>query len=120
MAFYNLNLDFVPSVDEITGKEILFRVAVMSYAYKEENWNSIGNYDLTDDLKREPKLFKQDSITGELFIYYPEQELEVPCTRVEVAGLENAAVWDPHHVEDRLLDYFNGLPNKWLEMLQPK
>ena len=63
--------------------------------------------------------FIQDPINGEFSIYSDGGKI-VPATPEEIVGLESASVWDPGHVEDRLRDYFLGVPNKWEVSLKPK
>jgi hypothetical protein len=58
------------------------------------------------------------------------RELEEPCTIFDSAGnsrsaephecigLERMAVWEQHHVEERLLDTFMGRPNETVEHLK--
>ena len=60
----------------------------------------------------------QDVITKEFSIYHQGNIL--PATYEEIKNLECAAVWEPEHVEDRLRDYFSGVPNVWVEDLKPK
>jgi hypothetical protein len=38
--------------------------------------------------------------------------MEMSATPEDCIGLERAAVWDPHHIEKRLLDAFMGRPNE--------
>lgn len=42
---------------------------------------------------------------------------EWPATFEECEGHKRAAVWDPCHIESRLLDHFEGWSNKWVESL---
>jgi hypothetical protein len=43
---------------------------------------------------------------------------EIPASLEECEYLEVAAVWDGHHVEDRLRDHFDGRPSEWVESMR--
>ena len=94
----------------------------MNYAFKSEKWHIIGNIELNDNLKQRVYFFKQDMFDHSISIYYEDgiEGIDIPATYEEVKDLERAAVWDPEHVEDRLRDHFNGVPNEWVKQLRPK
>ena len=122
-GFYNLqtkNLEL--NVNFITSHSILFKVPVMNSAFKSEKWHIIGNIELNDDLKQRVYFFTRDMFDHSISIYYEDgtEGIDIPATYEEVKDLERAAVWDPEHVEDRLRDHFNGVPNEWVKQLRPK
>ena len=108
-----------PSLGEIIALSIAFKIDVMDYVISKGIWPVIGRAPLTPDLEEVSAFFKQDAMNGALSIYQEIPELaptyERPATYEECLGLEVAAVWDPHHVEDRLRDHFAGRPNKWVD-----
>lgn len=108
----NLNLAKIYSAKE------LFRVSVMKYAITSGQWTVIDNKPIEADLALPNKYFMQDMITKEFSVYH--QGNIIPATYEDIKGLECAAVWEPEHVEDRLRDYFAGVPNIWVENLKPK
>jgi len=126
LAFYDALFEASdnPSMKEIIGLPVVFKINVMNSAVTGGRWPIIGRADLTRDLQNVPMFCKQDIITGDLYIYQEVPELapyyERPATAKECESLEAAAVWDAEHVEDRLRDHFAGLPNKWVEQLRPK
>lgn len=65
---------------------------------------------------------KKDPISGECSIYWTDAVSskfgEIPALLEECENLEVAAVWDAHHVEDRLRDHFDGRPNEWVESMR--
>jgi len=67
---------------------------------------------------------KQDPISGSLSIYCVDpasgQGSETSATIEECHNLERAAVWSPEHVEERLRDYLDSLPNRWVESMRLK
>lgn len=115
VVFYDgrIKTDKNISLEDIISKPILFKVCVMRNAFKSENWSIVGNIDLDEELKKEPHFFKKDLISGKFTIYY--KGMETPATKQDCQGLEVAGVWGFCHIEDRLRDYYDGVPNKWVE-----
>ncbi|ENU91284.1 hypothetical protein F971_03191 [Acinetobacter vivianii] len=120
-VFYDLNTSKpLLDINQITEKNILFKVWVMKHAITSGRWEVIGNQTLEDTLVRSPLFFKQDILSKELSIYNPTTGQEIDASYEECKNLERAAVWEPEHVEDRLEDIFEGRNNKWVESLRPK
>lgn len=119
LAFYDGKYQSQPALCVIAELPVSFIIPVMNFWSKTDGWEIIGNLPLEPELLEEPTYFKQDAITGTLCLYLPHQDIEVPCTRDQVENLERAAVWDPEHIEDRLKDHYNGVPNKWVESMKP-
>ena len=117
-CFYNYKSKIVPELTFIQGQPLAFKVWVMNYAITDGDWEVIGNLPLEDELKEAPKFFKQDPINRKLSIYH--MGTDKPATIDECEGLECAAVWNPEHVVDRLVDMFDGKPNKWVDSMKPK
>ena len=98
----------------------------MQYALKpSSSWVVVGKQPLNDDELDRHKYFHVDAISGELSIrhtgdHYPKGHKEWPATFEECEGLERSAVWDPCHIESRLLDHFEGRSNKWVDSLALK
>jgi hypothetical protein len=68
-----------------------------------------------------PLKFIQDPIQRQSFqIYDPNTGNIHPSKKEDCIGLERAAVWEASHVEDRILDHFEGRENKWVKSLQIK
>ena len=84
-------------------------------------WQIIGSLDFESNLKKLPMTFIQDSIDPLKFrIYNPNTGEIKPTTKSQCIGLECAAVWEPNQIEDRLIDFFENRPNKWVESLKIK
>ena len=112
-------------VDELRMKSILFRINVMNAAVTEKRWPIIGAIPLTaQEISRPERFFKQDPLSGRLTVSIQtgdsSSEREMPATPDDCYGLERDAVWSATHVEDRLVDHFNGVSNKWVESLKLK
>ena len=55
----------------------------------------------------------------EKFSIYEDGKIR-SASKEECLGLERAAVWEPSHVEERIVDYYAGRKNQWLESLKLK
>lgn len=119
MAFYNHKADGIDeSVEEIISHSIIFKVWVMNSAITSGRWVVIGNKPIDEELKMPAIFYKQDFITKKLYLYCDGKQTSASFE--ECFGLEKAAVWEAGHIEDRLMDYFLGKSNKWVEMLRLK
>ena len=116
IAFYDCKSVDKLSLEEIVSKPIIFKVWVMNSAVESGRWEVLGNEPLDQGLEEIPKFFKQSPLNKKFSIYY--QGVETPSTKEECQELERAAVWDPEHVEDRLRDHYEGVPNQWVESLK--
>lgn len=107
-------------LSEIIKLPEIFNLSVSNYAIKNGIWPVVGFSEIPKEKQKKPYRFKQDAITGKLSIYHPDfidTNYERPAALAECEGLECAAVWDVNHVVDRLIDYFEGRPNKWVLQL---
>lgn len=98
----------------LVERPVLFSVWVSSRALVA--WPRVGVVELPASMNRAEAFVKRDRVSGRVTTY--EDGLERPARRDEVEGLEVAAVWDPAHVVDRVLDHYNGRPNKWAQSLR--
>lgn len=105
-------------IEDILNSGILFSVWVFRYAINQDSWHYIGRIEVKPEHDIKPWFFRYDSIAKKFYLYKGGEE--VPSTWEECKHLECAAVWEPHHVEERLLDYFEGRPNTTLEYLKPE
>ncbi len=119
MAFFDLKSDSIPDPERVVSSPVAFRICVVDDGIKSGEWRILGNLPLSEELSEEPLLFKKDSFTDKLTIYRDSTGEETPATRSECQHLECAAVWETHHVLDRLEDHFNGKRNKWYESMRP-
>ena len=118
VEFYDLFLapDEEPDLISLPDHPVLFRVYVMDYAFKRTgSWQLLDVVTLTDEeAGRVSRRWKRDPINGRLSIYWSDTANETwgdePATPEECVGLEQAAVWDPEHVEARLRAHLAGNP----------
>lgn len=121
-GFYNIYSDEkVTDLDKIKNSRILFINSVYKHAITKNRWKIIGVLDIELNLKSLPMEFIQDEIDPSKFkIYNPNTGEIKPARKAECIGLERAAVWEPEHIEERIIDYFEGKPNKWFESMKIK
>ncbi|MEQ1591027.1 MAG: immunity 26/phosphotriesterase HocA family protein [Thiobacillaceae bacterium] len=108
-----------PLPEDILLKPILFVLAVMNSAIKSGRWKVIDKRPIAEKLLEPREYFIQDKITKQFSIYRNTDGSIRPANRVDVDGLECAAVWEAEHVEDRLRDHFAGCPNALVARLMP-
>jgi hypothetical protein len=111
IAFYNYKTT-EPSddLDEIESKPVLFTQAVRLFGY--DRWANIGQRELRGEVAQPVARFMQDLGDYRKCVIFDSVGMEKQVAPEECIGLERAAVWDPHHIEERLLDTFEGRPNE--------
>jgi hypothetical protein len=96
----------------------LFTVAAHKDLLAEGEWEGIGVVPLDGSLRPPKEQFIQDDLDpDDCQIINDEGEMR-PATREECEGLEAAAVWEPEHLAERLVDHYAGRPNEWVESLK--
>ncbi|WP_073288628.1 Imm26 family immunity protein [Hymenobacter psychrotolerans] len=107
----------IQSVKEVIGKPFIFIVAVNNYAINGRRWLKIGKDTSTATEQNHPLKFIQDPLKLERFeLYDPVMGTIKPASKQDCAGLERCSVWAPEHVEERIVDYYAGRPNKYRQM----
>lgn len=115
MAFYrHSSAGPDTSLDRIASSDILFRIAVHVSA---QRWEPIGWRALEPQLTQPIVAFTQDLGDFRRCIIFDTAGNERVASPQECVGLEPSAVWEQHHVEERLLDTLMGRPNDDLERL---
>jgi hypothetical protein len=117
IAFYDLRLGEVPEIDVILAAPVVFKIRVMKTAIALGAWAVLDNRALEPCLLAPPRFFMQDILTGECRVYHCGVERSASLS--EIQGLECVAMWEPHHVVERLRDHFAGIPNATCEALKP-
>ena len=121
-AFYNIYTENkIIDIKEILEKDILFIVSVYKSAITMGRWKQIGVKELEINFQVIPEKFIEDQLNpGHFEIYNPNTGEIISTTKDKCIGLERAAVWEPEHVEERIIDHFERKPNKWVEQLRLK
>lgn len=104
-------------LESLRHQAVAFTVWVMNHAIERGRWKVIGSMDPSSTLDGKQQFFKQDAISGKLSVTTDGGDV-IPATREQCESLERAAVWEPSHIEDRLVDHFESRPNKWVESLR--
>lgn len=110
-AFYNYRTTEPSSdIDLIETQPLLFTQSVR--VFLQDRWVVIGNKALEGEVARPVVSFMQDLADFRKCTIFDSAGMERPATPEECIGLERAAVWDSHHIAQRLLDTFMGRPNE--------
>lgn len=112
-AFLDTRFAELDKLSSVLAYPMLFRVAVHKSAWNTDRWKRLGKVDLPSSMMDPQPTFIQDSLDPRKLEIYLRGEIR-PASEAECVGLERCAVWGPEHVEDRLLDHYQGKPNKWL------
>ena len=113
IAFSNLYFNEPQSSFEKLFEEPVFKIWVMKYAIGKRHWNVVGNVKVNIEI---PVFYKLDFITKKYSLYFESMEKE--SSLEECIGLECAAVWDPEHVQERLLAISLGKESIWEKSLR--
>lgn len=104
---------------DIAGQPVLFTLAAHKDLVARNEWQPIGRV-APDPALGPPKAQAMWDDDGTCHIL-DDKGVMRPATPAECRGLEPAAVWEPEHIADRLMDAFAGRPNPWLmQMLPPE
>ena len=103
-------------LDRIASKPILFRI-VVSLPYS-ESWKLIGWRKLEEHFSQPIVQYRQAVGPLGRCTIFDNLGMVRQAEPHECLGLEPSAVWDPHSVEERLLDAFMGRPNEALEHMK--
>ena len=109
----------VRNFHELVERPVAFRIWVSNKPFKDRRWPVVGHVEPDAETLRPVPFFKQDAVSRKLAITYNGAD-ELPATADDCRGMERAAVWEPEHVAERLLDYFEGRPNRWVESIRMK
>jgi hypothetical protein len=111
VAFYNYRT-MEPFFDLVVigSKPLLFTQAVRLFDYN--RWGNIGWDDLDGEVAKPVVRFVQDIIDFKKCTIFDTEGMRRDAVPEECIGLERAAVWEMHHIEERLLDTFMGRPNE--------
>lgn len=98
----------------------LFKVMVMDSAVEAGRWPVVGHVELSKEWLQPVKYFRQDSEHWERLFIHLSDGTETPTDVAGIEGLEAAALWEPGHVEDRIMDHYAGRENLWMKSIAHK
>lgn len=111
VAFYNFRTtEPIIDLNTISTKPVLFKQAVRTSGLK--HWTCIGHAPLVGEVAEPVVRYTQDLLDFRRCVIFDSAGSEREATPEECIGIEQAAVWDHHHIEERLLDTFMGRPNQ--------
>lgn len=117
LAFFDYrSKGHIETLSILNNCNLLFIICVYKDIITQGYWLKVGKLPIREELQVAPMQYiyhKFDKLQFEL--YDPNTGEIRPSTKEECRGLERCAVWDKHHVEDRLRDYYNGVPCIWLK-----
>lgn len=88
-------------------KEPVFFLSVYKDIITRGKWLKVSKLAIRESFETVPMQYIQDKLNESNYEFYNPNTGEVtPATKEECEGLEVAAVWDAHHVEERLLNHF--------------
>lgn len=117
IAFYDYRTAAPESdLTALASKPILFIQSVR--LVDSARWVNIGAMDLEGDAAKPVVRFMQDLADFRECTIFDTAGMERKATPEDCIGLERAAVWEPHHIEQRLLDTFTGRSNAIEEHLR--
>jgi len=119
-AFYDFRTDQqVVDLDEIEKSNVLFKLLVSEIPVKKGIWKIVGIKELPEDLKQPVPLFIQD-VGDPKICHLDIKDERKKVSPEECIGVERFAAWSHQHVEQRLADHYNGVPNKDVRILHVK
>jgi Immunity protein 26 len=115
-AFYNYRTTSPDAdLDRIASQPVLFKTAVRHLAL--DAWEFIGWRALEEHLTQPLVQFRQDVGDFRRCTIFDTAGNKRAAEPQECVGLERAAVWEQEHIEERLLDAFQGRLNEdWERM----
>jgi len=100
----------------LSNCSILFILCVYNDIITQGHWLKVGKLPIREELQILPMKYIYHKFDKSQFELYNTNTGEItPSTKEECRGLERCAVWDKHHIEDRLRDHYNGVPCIWLK-----
>jgi len=110
-AFYDCKTDLeITDLETIEKSLVLFKVFVHNSAIRRGGWQIIGTKELPPELK-EPVPFFIQEIGRPDICWIDINGVQTKATPSECIGLERFSVWEYQHIEERLLHYYQNVPD---------
>lgn len=110
IAFYNYRtMEPSSDLDTISSQSLLFSQAVRKVGLS--RWKSIGQRALEGEVAKPVVMYMQDLADFRKCVIFDSGGMEKEVGPEECIGIEEAAVWEARHIEERLLDTFMGRTN---------
>jgi Immunity protein 26 len=116
--YFDVFSPFRLNVKDLKSKHVLFAAWTYRLAITRNRWRIVGKLPLIGELAKVPLFFEQNRFAPEeLFVGTDGSDRKI-ATYEECVGLEHLAIWQPEHIEGRLLDSYYKRPNEWVEHLK--
>ena len=118
-AFYDYRSEApLKDVNILKDASVLFTVFVSGLT--SGGWKKVGRFEPREELAGDILSFIWDRFTDTFQIYSVINGSLRPATYDECKNLEQAAVWYPEHIEDRIRNHYRAERCIWLEnMMNP-
>lgn len=115
-AFFDFkSLSPIKDITILANLPVLFITNIYKEVVTKGVWQKIGKLPIRDEFKNPPMQYIYHDYSGKFECYNPMTGKIFPIEKEQAVGLERAAVWDAHHIVDRIYDHYNGTPCKWLK-----
>jgi hypothetical protein len=95
---------------QVVEQPVIFTVTVDDYVIKDQFWQVIAVLPVNPAFIKKRELFSYSrDING--YLIWKSVTQQIIATPDEIKGMECFSSWGHRHVEQRLLDYFEGRPN---------
>jgi hypothetical protein len=109
-AFYELRTDTpLDDLQKIEAAPVLFKQAIRFSGARQ--WTRIGTRQLIGAVAEPVVRYSQDLLDYKQCVIFDSLGNEREASPEECVGIEQAAVWEAHAIEERLLDTFMGREN---------
>jgi hypothetical protein len=105
---------------EVVASSVLFRLWVSRRAHASGRWAKIGRSSVATFLTTPVLRFNQDPIEPARITLGHDGISGRPCSLAECSDFERAAIWEPEHVEERLVSHRLGRQSEWVRLLLPR
>ena len=96
-----------PDNPPIGSREFMFNVGMYEDILKTGEWKIVGSDPFLDgESEFPPPSYIKDVISGEFSIYHRGEITD--SSEEECRGLEETAVWDSHHIIERIMNRLNA------------
>lgn len=110
IAFYNCRtMEPSSDLEMVSSQALLFSQAVRKVGLSK--WEIIGQRPLEGEAAEPVVMYRQDLADFSRCVIFDSVGMEKNVRPEDCSGIEAAAVWEAHHIEERLLDIFMGRTN---------
>lgn len=114
IAFYDIKTkDEITDLEAIIQSPIMFRAMVNAEGVEYRRWPVIGFLPLEEPLQNS-KYWLPETAHPTLCKIFDNGVIHYKRPRSEGEGLYDFGMWSPDQIHERIKDFYNGVPNKWV------